>query len=881
MVSLWLAWVCLVQTSGMLLSHVERYEVVRPRRLEGRQKRSLRDNRLYPDTVRYELAIEGRNHTIHLEKNRNLIGRGYTETHYSEDGSRVTASPKEEHCYYHGHVEGIKDSSVSVGICSGVSGFVRARQQVYLIEPLGQSEDGDHAVYRPEHLKTSGSAGWGSSSNNTPLYDQDPVQGPRLSGLFKSRSWVGDVSGTKPQTVAGLSDSPELPPAERSCDDRIPGVREGLRRHRPKSSEIQMGLAIEPMLWWFRRLILIFLVNLIMFCLLFLQYKRYGSETKSRILGAINHVDKLYRPLNIRIMLVGLEIWTHKDYIEVDHNSETTLDNFLVWRQADLLPRTKHDNAQFVTGKDFEEETVGLANKFAMCTENSGGVNHDHHDNPSGLASTIAHEMGHNFGLSHDTEGCMCGPLYSRGNCVMLKKLRTGNQAFPEFFSDCSLEQLAEFMERAQPSCLSKPSSVRTIAAGPSCGNALLDPGEECDCGTVEECTNLCCDASTCRLTSGSQCADGQCCDNCQFRPAGSVCRASAGDCDLPEYCTGASEDCPEESFEMNGKSCYNQAQGFCYNGQCPTHQQHCWRLFGPGARVGPDACFNLNKRGEEGANCGRNKLGYLPCTAPNLKCGSMFCGGGGESITGKRAAYTVNSIACNLAVDDDKTRNIDMVPDGTRCGPDKVCLDYRCVDISVYGKEEDCAKKCNNNGVCNHKKECHCNPGWAPPYCDIQYADLPQGRSGIIAGVCAALSIILVITTVIAGLMCCKKDNVDNYAAKRKVHSAPDKLSPMFRGRPQISQPTFMESTATQAYAPLIVAVSPSRAAPQPPKNRSSVSSSTSQTEPTKPLPPSNPLPPLNQTRNKTARPSPPPVPPVKPSPPPPPTKPQVPRLT
>lgn len=55
-----------------------------------------------------------------------------------------------------------------------------------------------------------------------------------------------------------------------------------------------------------------------------------------------------------------------------------------------------------------------------------------------------------------------------------------------------------------------------------------------------------------------------------------------------------------------------------------------------------------------------------------------MFCGGGGESITGKRAAYTVNSIECNLTVDDDKTRNIDMVPKGTRCGPNKVRLPVR-----------------------------------------------------------------------------------------------------------------------------------------------------------------------------------------------------------
>lgn len=53
-----------------------------------------------------------------------------------------------------------------------------------------------------------------------------------------------------------------------------------------------------------------------------------------------------------------------------------------------------------------------------------------------------------------------------------------------------------------------------------------------------------------------------------------------------------------------------------------------------------------------------------------------MFCEEGGESITGKRASYnTMYGKECKLAVDDDKRRNLDMVPSGTKCAPDKVKL--------------------------------------------------------------------------------------------------------------------------------------------------------------------------------------------------------------
>ncbi|XP_041714361.1 disintegrin and metalloproteinase domain-containing protein 8-like isoform X2 [Coregonus clupeaformis] len=802
---------CVVLVKGArTLDHVERYDVVRPQRLTGRVKINIFSTQVYPDELQYVLTISGENHTIHLDKNRQFIGRHYTETHYSEDGNRVTTFPNyEDHCYYHGHIEGIEDSSVSVGICSGISGFVRAEQKVYLIEPLGDSADGEHALYRQEHLRANKTSC--GHSNDSTVYDHDQDPAPRLSGLFKSKGWK-----SKPIT--------------------------GPQRF------VEMYLVAD-----------------------YTEYKTYGSETKARMLEIANHVDKLYRPLNIRIMLVGLEMWTTRDHIDVTASPEDTLDRFLKWRQDDLLKRGKHDNAQFVTGKDFLGDTVGLANKLAMCTGSSGAVNQDHNRNPIGIASTIAHEMGHNLGMSHDISGCTCGTSLYNDNCVMADRLRS---VYPELFSGCSQEQLSDFLERANPSCLLDTPGSDRLYVGPACGNAFLDPGEECDCGTVEECENPCCDPSTCRLTEGSSCAHGKCCENCQLKQAASLCRTASSDCDLAEYCTGTSEHCPEDTFKMNGKPC-NSGQGYCYNGQCPTLQQHCKRLWGPAAQVGTDSCFNLNLDGIEGAHCGRTKYGFARCTPQNIKCGTLFCSGGDEyPITGQKAIYTMRG-TCNIAVDQDKIRALDMVPTGTKCGMNKVCYDHKCQDVKVYGQMEDCSSKCHDNGVCNNKGQCHCSSGWAPPYCDVKYSDFPQDQFGVLAGVSAAIAVLLLLTFLVAGLMCCKKDKRENYISKRKVHSTPGQLNPMFRersgkGNPlskplQISQPTFIESSATQACTPLFVTVVPSRPPPQPPKSLPAVLPQ-SRIELTKPLPPSKPLPTLSskpKIRHVV------PVPPVKPSPP------------
>ncbi|XP_028390841.1 disintegrin and metalloproteinase domain-containing protein 19-like [Dendronephthya gigantea] len=241
---------------------------------------------------------------------------------------------------------------------------------------------------------------------------------------------------------------------------------------------------------------------------------------------------------------------------------------------------------------------------------------------------------------------------------------------------------------------------------------------------------------------SGAQCTDGPCCSNCKFVARGTVCRAALNSCDVPEYCNGRSSSCPDNLVTANGIPCKN-GQGYCYAGECRTHNEQCNNLWIGGAFKANDACYKVyNQRGDRHGYCQnrnifiggkRYYLYYNACSIKDAQCGKLWCAGTGNispkdfGFSNQWTDATLNSrrIRCRSAqiYQAGSKPELGTVLDGTKCGDKKVCRNNKCVSLAVaYGGQRTCANNCNGNGVCNENGNCHCNPGWKCPDCSKAY---------------------------------------------------------------------------------------------------------------------------------------------------------------
>ncbi|XP_029791906.1 disintegrin and metalloproteinase domain-containing protein 15 isoform X4 [Suricata suricatta] len=626
-----------------------------------------------PEALRISLELDGESHILELLRTRGPGPGRPSLTWYQPDGTRVVSEKRTpESCCYQGVVQGRAGSWVSVCTCSGLRGLViLSPERSYTFE-LG-----------PGDLRAT------------------PVISRTQDLLLPGRTCA----------LRGRASVPTQAPPERHQGQRH-SCAHGRRRRRDVVAEtkvIELVLVADHS-----------------------EVQRYpdSQHLLSRMLEVAFLLDAFFRPLNVRVALVGLEAWSQHDLAEISRDPGLTLHNFLRWRRRDLLPRLPHDSAQLVTATSFSGPAVGMAVQDSICSPDlSGGVNMDHSGSVLGVASSIAHELGHSLGLDHDLPGSSCpcpGPAPAK-SCIM----EASTDFLPGLnFSNCSRRALEQALLGGLGGCLfERLSGLPSMAA--VCGNTLVEPGEQCDCGFPDECTDPCCDYFTCRLRPGARCASGGlCCQNCQLRPAGWQCRPARGDCDLAELCSGDSPQCPPDISLGDGEPCAG-GQAVCMQGRCASYARQCQALWGPEAQPATPLCvLTANTRGDAFGSCGRSPDGgYLPCAPKDAVCGQLQCQGGWaqpllgsardlywETVEANGTGLMLNCSRVHLDLGNDVAQPLLTLP-GTACGPDLVCIDHQCQPVGLLGAQE-CRSKCHEHGVCDSKGHCRCEEGWAPPDC-------------------------------------------------------------------------------------------------------------------------------------------------------------------
>ncbi|XP_040117952.1 disintegrin and metalloproteinase domain-containing protein 7 [Oryx dammah] len=638
------------QIKEKVILGVEGQELVHPKRLPLIQKRDVwhihEDDiqEAYEEELLYQLNLNRKILIIHLLKSRELLALNYSETYYSTKGEEITKHPQiTDHCFYQGSILHEFDSAVSISTCHGLRGFFRVRDQRYLIEPVKYSDEGEHLVFKYDPLT------------------QQPAN--------YSCTELNFTRTTVPK-------------------DNTKSLEDSKMESKEKEKHIELFIVADDNV-----------------------YRRNSqphSRLRNRVWGMVNFVNMIYKTLNIHVTLVGLEIWTNGDKIEVDSNIETTLLRFSAWQEIILKKRKNFDHSMLLSGKWLYTQVHGTSYPGGMCLPYySSSVVKDLLPDLNAIASRMAHQLGHNLGMSHEDYPCTC----ALETCVM----HSGGSIPALKFSKCSKTQYQQFLKDYRPTCMFNVPFSDKFSDYPYCGNNRLDDGEECDCGLVQDCTNPCCDARKCMLKPGFTCAEGECCEYCQMKKAGSICRPAKTECDFPERCTGHSPGCPKDQFQVNGFPCKN-SKGYCFMGNCPTHDDQCSELFDHEAKSSPDICYKMNTIGNKFGYCKNKGRILIPCEEKDIKCGKIFCTGGHHSsVLGEEKIYHLmkhlkqNTSECKTFYLYHDSKDFGLVAPGTKCGDGMVCSNGECVTIEKAYNSTDCSAQCNENSVDDGELECQC----------------------------------------------------------------------------------------------------------------------------------------------------------------------------
>uniref|UniRef100_A0AAX7U194 Peptidase M12B domain-containing protein n=1 Tax=Astatotilapia calliptera TaxID=8154 RepID=A0AAX7U194_ASTCA len=410
------------------------YEVVHPTRLDAKghflsnflshhaRRLQRREASVEPaglDRIFYQFWHGGHNLHFNLTLNPHLLAPGFmTERRFGGlKGARIKPAGS-SHCHFLGEVwdDAIVKGSAAISTCDGLTGLFKLSDEEFFIQPLETSSDETsapqaHAIYKRH------------------------VSPPSWSPVIQPISGKRPFNGT-----CGIKG--------KSCTFTYISKESTRRRRRIRQRSVSKEKWVETLVVADPKMV---------------DY--HGSKAvESYILAVMNIVAGLYRDASIgnaiNIVVVRLILLEKdEDDLKITHHADNSLNSFCKWQKklnmkGDEHP-LHHDVAVLLTRKDICAsvntpcETLGLSHVAGMCQPHrSCSISED---TGLPLAFTVAHELGHNFGIQHDGSGNDCEPVGKRP-FVMSPQLLYGT-SLPRW-SRCSRQYITRFLDRGWGWCL-------------------------------------------------------------------------------------------------------------------------------------------------------------------------------------------------------------------------------------------------------------------------------------------------------------------------------------------------------------------------------------------------------------------------------------------
>ncbi|XP_029577682.1 A disintegrin and metalloproteinase with thrombospondin motifs 18 [Salmo trutta] len=433
----------------------------------GRNKRSLPS---MGGPVHYRLSAFGRDMHLDLQPAM-VVAEGFTVQVLGTEGLTTLAQePAHQDCLYQGFIRNLTASSAAISTCSGLSGLIRMSDDEYFIAPLPQhlaaehdysspSGHHPHVVYKrsAEHKVHGGQRSIHSSQPDNPyLQRHHQHHHDYQHGKLQRQHFCGRRKQYTPKPPAEdrliMPDEFELP---------------GRGKRSPITSNKVGTLNVETLVVADRKML-----------------EKHGRENVTTyVLTVMNMVSSLFKDgtigTDINIVVVSLLLLEQDPLgLSINHHADQSLNSFCQW-QSGLIGK-RHDHAVLLTGLDICSwknepcDTLGFAPISGMCSKyRSCTINED---TGLGLAFTIAHESGHNFGMIHDGEGNPCRK--AEGN-IMSPTLAGNNGVFS--WSACSRQYLSRFLGTAQASCLvDEPRQIGLYKYPEQLPGQLYDADTQC-----------------------------------------------------------------------------------------------------------------------------------------------------------------------------------------------------------------------------------------------------------------------------------------------------------------------------------------------------------------------------------------------------------------